>query len=99
MQTDPTPEEIQRTIEDLSRRTNMFNRKRAGLMGQLEEKKKQLAELIQEIRAAGYDPKTLPKAVEEAKQKLLDAIETHEKKLLQAEAAMETYEKSQSSRG
>ncbi len=85
-------EEIQRKVTDLTKRTDTVAKKRAMLSGQLEEKKRQLSELIQEIRAAGYDPKTLHAEKDRIQKELEAEIATYEKELVEVEKALATFD-------
>jgi len=87
-----SPEDIQRKVTDLTKRTDTVTKKRAMLHGQLEEKKKQLAELLQEIRAAGYDPKTLHVEKDRLQKELLGELESYEKELAEVEKALAMFE-------
>ena len=88
-----TPEDIRKKIEDLSRRTEATSKKKAQLEGQIQQVKENLAELIQEIRAAGYDPKTLSSERDKAEAQLLQEIADYETKLAAVEAALADYDK------
>lgn len=86
-------EELKRKVDDLLARTEAFNKKKAGIEGQLSAKKEELAEIIKEIRAAGYDPKNLVAERDKAKQDLEAMILAYEKDLVSAEQAIATFEK------
>lgn len=87
-----SPDEMQRKISDLTKRTDVVTKKRAMLIGQLEEKKKQLAELLQEIKAAGYDPKTLHMDRDRLQKELEAEVAAYEKELVEVEKALATFE-------
>lgn len=88
-----TPDEIKRKIEDLQRRVEAVNTKKASFGGQLKAKKEELAALVQEIRAAGFDPKNLVAERDKAQAELETLMESFEKELQKAEDAMAVYEK------
>ena len=88
-----TPEDIKRKIEDLSRRTEVASKKKAQLEGQIQQVKENLAELITEIKAAGYDPKTLSAERDKAEAQLLAEIAEYETKLAEVEKALADYDK------
>jgi SMC interacting uncharacterized protein involved in chromosome segregation len=88
-----TPEELKKKIEDLAKRTDTVNKKKSELVGLLQAKKDELANLIKEIRAAGLDPKNLSAEREKAKTDLEAMISTYEKDLLATEQALAAYEK------
>lgn len=88
-----TPEELKNKVADLIRRTDAFNKKKAGVGGQLEAKKEELAALIKEIRASGHDPKNLASERDKAEQDLKSMILAYEKDLVAAEQAISTFDK------
>jgi DNA repair exonuclease SbcCD ATPase subunit len=88
-----TPEEIREKIENLQTRHAAVTAKKNSLGGQLQAKKEELATLITEIRAAGYDPKKLVAEKEKAQQDLEAMIIDFDKKLMEAERALSVYDK------
>jgi len=88
-----TPEEIRKKIEDLTRRSENVGKRKAQLEGQLQQVKENLAELIQEIKAAGYDPKTLSAERDKAEAQLLAEMADYETKLKAVETALAEYDK------
>lgn len=86
-------DELKKKVDDLVRRTDVFNTKKAGVGGQLEAKKEELAALIKEIRAAGHDPKNLAAERDKAEQDLKSLAEAYEKDLVAAEAAIATFDR------
>ena len=87
------PEELKQKVEDLIRRTDAFNKKKAGVGGQLEAKKEELAVLIKEIRAAGHDPKNLASERDKAEKDLQEMVVAYEKDLKAAEEAIAAFDK------
>jgi chromosome segregation ATPase len=87
-----TPEELRRKIDDLSKRTDAFNTKKASLSGRLQAKKDELAQLIVEIRNAGYDPRTLRAERDKTQGTLEEMIVAYEKDLVAAETAIAGYD-------
>jgi len=88
-----TPEDLKKKIDDLSRRTDVASKKKAQLEGQLTQVKENLADLISEIKAAGYDPKTLSAERDKAEAQLLKEIADYETKLANVESALAEYDK------
>lgn len=88
-----TPEDLKKKVDDLIRRTDSFNKKKAGVGGQLEAKKEELAALITEIRQAGHDPKNLASERDKAEQTLTEMVVTYEKDLQAAEQAIAVFDK------
>ena len=91
-----SPQEIKKKIEDLQKRTEAVNKKKASYSGQLQAKKEELAKLITDIRAAGYDPKNLLSERDRAQRELEDLIISYESDLTRVENVLETYSNSQS---
>jgi len=87
-----TPEELRKKIEDLSKRTEAANTKKNTLSGKLQAKKEELAQLIVEIREAGYDPKTLREERDKVQTQLAEMITAYEADLVAVETALATYD-------
>lgn len=87
-----TPEELRKKIDDLAKRTEVVNTKKSNLSGKLQAKKEELAQLIVEIRAAGYDPKTLREERDKVQGQLTEMIATYETDLVAVEAALASYD-------
>lgn len=85
-------DEIKRKIEELQKRYNAVVQKKAGLAGQLQAKKEELARIVQEIRAAGYDPKKIAQERDKAKKELEDLIVKLEGELTEVEKALSTFQ-------
>jgi len=88
-----TPDEIKKKIEDLSRRTEVVSKKKSQYEGQLQKVKEDLADLVTEVKAAGYDPKTLSAERDKAEASLLQEIAEYETKLLAVETSLAGYDK------
>ncbi len=86
-----TPDELKKKIEDLAKRTEAVNKKKAELLGLLQAKKEELAALIKEIKAAGLDPKNLSSEREKAKNDLEAMIKAYEQDLKATEDALAAY--------
>jgi len=87
-----TPDEIKKKIDDLQKRHEAVTQKRASLGGQLQAKKEELAAIIQEVRAAGYDPKNLASERDKAQQELETMVEDFETKLTEVETAIAAFD-------
>ena len=87
-----TPEELRKKIDDLTKRTEAVNTKKSNLSGKLQAKKEELAQLIVEIKAAGYDPKTLREERDKAQAQLTEMISTYEADLVAVETALSGYD-------
>ncbi len=55
----PTTDEIRKKVDDVTRRVDAVRRKKVELATLLEGKKAELSRLVDEIRAAGFDPTDL----------------------------------------
>ena len=88
-----TPEDLKRKVDDLIRRTDAFNKKKASVGGQIEAKKGELVALVHEIRAAGLDPKNLSAERDKAEQDLKELVAAYEKDLVAAEQAIASFDK------
>ena len=88
-----TPEEVKAKIESLQKRHQAVLEKRAVLSGQLQAKKQELSAILEEIKAAGYDPKNLAAEHEKAEQELETMIDAFEKNLTDTEVALAVFDK------
>lgn len=88
-----TSTDIDAKVKDLMARHAAVLQKKATLSGQLQAKREELAELLKEISAAGYDPKTLVEESRRAKANLESEIATFEADLVKAEAALAVFDK------
>jgi predicted nuclease with TOPRIM domain len=88
-----TPEELRDKIGDLQKRHQAVLEKRASLGGQLEAKKQELQAIVQEIKAAGYDPKNLATEYEKAHQDVEAMALDLESKLTEVETALAAFDK------
>lgn len=85
-------DEIKDKIEGLKRRWNTVSQKKAGLEGQLEAKKEELAQIVQEIRDAGYDPKHIAQERDQAKQELEELVAKLDAELTSVEEALGSFQ-------
>jgi len=86
-------DDIKSRIDDLQRRHNAVVQKKAGLAGQLQAKKEELAAIVQEIKNAGYDPKKITQERDKAKQELETMITKLEGELTEVENALSAFQK------
>lgn len=87
-----SPEELRKKIDDLAKRTEVVHNKKSNLSGKLQAKKEELAQLIVEIKAAGYDPKTLREERDKVQAQLTEMISTYESDLVAVETALASYD-------
>jgi len=88
-----TPDEIKAKIDGLQKRYNAVVQEKAGLSGQLQAKKEELAAIVQEVRAAGYDPKNLAQERDRVQSELEGQIEKLDKELTEVETALSAFKK------
>lgn len=88
-----TPDELQKRISDLQTRHARVLKRKTELGGELKSKKDELAALVKEIQAAGYNPKTLVEDRNKAQQELEALMEEFEKGLREAETTLDAYDK------
>lgn len=86
-------DEIKNRVDALQRRYNAAVQEKAGLSGQLQAKKEELAIIVQEIRAAGYDPKNLTQERDRVKLELETIITKLETDLTEVERAISAFKK------
>lgn len=87
-----TPDEIESKIKDLSGRHAKILKRKAELAGQLQAKKKELADLVQEITDAGFNPKTLVQDKEALQQELETLLSDFERELSASEDALKQFD-------
>lgn len=87
-----TPDELRKKIDDLAKRTEAVNTKKSNLSGKLQAKKEELAQLVLEIKAAGYDPRTLREERDKVQTELTEMIKTYESDLVSVEQALSSYD-------
>jgi len=68
-------------FRELTDKLKNLSEKKIRLEEQFKSKKKNLTDLIQEIRDAGYEPKNLGSIIKEKESALKDAIENFDKEL------------------
>lgn len=84
-------DEIRQKIEDLQKRWNRVSQDKAGVAGQLQAKKDELAAVVKEIKEAGYDPKHIAQERDQAKAELERMVEKLDADLTEVEKALETF--------
>jgi septal ring factor EnvC (AmiA/AmiB activator) len=86
-----TDDEIKEKIDQLQRRWNAVSQDKAGVAGQLQAKKEELAAVVKEIREAGYDPKHIAQERDQAKADLEVMVNKLDAELTEVEKALETF--------
>jgi chromosome segregation ATPase len=88
-----TLEQIKERVDTLSVRFKKASEKKANLSGLLKAKRDELNSLVDEIRAAGLDPKKLKEHRDVLKQEVEVMIKDLDEKLTAVETALQAYEK------
>ncbi len=88
-----TLEQIKERVDALSTRFKKASEKKANLSGLLKAKKDELNALVEEIRAAGLDPKKLKEHRDDLKQEVETMIKDLDEKLTAVESALQAYDK------
>lgn len=86
-------DELSTQIDSLQKRYANVLRRKAELGGALKAKKDELAQLVQEIEDAGYNPRTLVEDRNKAQEELEQLVVTFERDLVDAETALSAYDK------
>lgn len=84
-------EALQRKLQELSTRAKKVKQQRAEILGSLNAKKEELTNLVKEIQAAGYNPKTIKEEYEQQKKRLEEMMADYELQLQKAEASIEEF--------
>jgi uncharacterized protein YoxC len=87
-------EQLEEKIQVLSTRHKAVLRRKLELGGELKAKKEELAALVDEIKKAGYNPKTLIEDRDKAQEELELLLKDFEANLVGAEKTLEDFEKS-----
>lgn len=85
--------QLKARLDDLTERLSKASEKKAGLRGQLEAKKRELLDLVEKIKAAGYDPKKLKEERDKMAEELDTMMATFEKELVEVESALAAFDK------
>jgi phage-related tail protein len=85
-------EDLKKKADDLMRRYSTASKKRSELKGQVDAVKSDLSALADEIKDAGYDPRTLKADRDKAHDELEDLIDAFDKELTEVEVAIATFE-------
>lgn len=91
--TTATGDATRKKVDDLKARHEAVVTRKAELQGRFDEKKEELAALVKEIKAAGYDPKKLPEERAKLQGELEAMINGFEKDLGDVESALAEFEK------
>jgi predicted nuclease with TOPRIM domain len=88
-----TVDEIRSKIDNLQQRHEKVLKRKAELSGELKAKKDELANLVKEIKAAGFNPSTIAEDRARAQKELEDLMVEFEKNLVDAESTLSQYDK------
>lgn len=81
-------DDIQKRIEGLQRRHAEVQQRKAGAAGALQARREELAQVVQEIKDAGYDPKQINQIRDQVRADLIAEIEKYEAALTEVESAL-----------
>jgi len=90
---DAVSDSTRKKVDELKARHEAVVQRKAELQGRFDEKKEELAALVKEIKAAGYDPKKLPEERAKLQGELDAMIASFEKDLSDVESALAEFEK------
>ena len=79
-------------VKDLLSRHAAASQRKASLEGQCQARKEAFAKFVEEIRAAGYDPKELSAAAKKAEEDLDAEILAFESDLVKVEKALHDFD-------
>jgi len=85
-------EELQTRLDDLTKRHRSASSKKSKLEGQLEAKRQELANLAEEIRQAGYDPKKLKDERDRVAKELVGDMDAFERDMVEVEQALAAFD-------
>lgn len=88
-----TLEQIKERVDTLNQRFKKASEKKATLSGLLQAKKEELKALVDEIQAAGFDPKNLKTRRDELQKEVENLIEDLDTKVTAVEEALNSYDK------
>lgn len=85
-------ETLREKFELLTRRYSDASEKRSRLLGKLDEKKADLTRLVEEIKAAGFNPKDLRAEKERLSSEVVELMTKFESELSNVETALKDLE-------
>lgn len=88
-----TIEELETKFESMEARYSAALERKAALGGELRAKKEELAKLVTEIEAAGYNPKTLRAERDKEMTRLEEMMTEFESSLSEAEEGLRAFDK------
>lgn len=88
-----TPDKLQEKVANILGRHSRILRRKSELSGELKSKKEELASLVREIDAAGYNPKTLVEERNKTQKDLEDMLEVYDKQLTEVEGTFAEYDR------
>jgi chromosome segregation ATPase len=88
-----TPDKLQEKVSSIIARHSRVLRRKSELSGELKSKKDELAALVREIDAAGYNPKTLVEERNKTQKELEEMLEVYDKQLTEVEGTFAEYDR------
>lgn len=87
-----SPDKLQERVQALSTRYKSVVRRKTELGGELKAKKDELVDLVNEIKSAGYNPKTLVDDRNNAQKDLEELCDVFEAGLTESEKILSEYD-------
>ncbi len=87
------PDKLQEKINSIITRHARVMHRKAELAGELKSKREELADLVREISASGYNPKTLVEERNKTQAELEQMAQDYESQLSEVEATFDEYDK------
>jgi len=87
-----TPQQLQDKVQSVSARHAKLLRRKAELSGELKSQKENLTSLVQEIQAAGFNPRTIVADRDKAQAELEALLVIFENNLSVAETALKEFD-------
>ena len=88
-----TPDKLQEKMASVIQRHARILRRKSELSGELKSKKDELASLVQEIHASGYNAKTLVEERNKTQKELEEMLEVCDSQLTEVEGIFEEYDR------
>lgn len=87
------PDKLQEKVNSIITRHSRVMHRKSELAGELKSKREELADLVKEISASGYNPKTLVEERNKTQAELEQMVQDYEAQLSEVEATFDEYDK------
>jgi len=88
-----TPDKLKEKVDGIISRHSRVLHRKSELAGELKSKREELAELVREISASGYNPKTLVEERNKTQAELEEMMRDYDAQLAEVEATFDEYDK------